>query len=279
MRVTSREYKVIVDESLFADVEAGLNSILDDLGDLGRSVGVEVAGKFDDKDPNERSILFLDTPDYTLHDNGLLFRQRVKRKSGKTEYTLKCRTEDRYIAAGKDLSVVAGLKPDSKFEEDIGVPFVSRFSHSTTVELDKDSDLAGKKFPKTLLAAGNRLFPGIRAVHHDGLPCPPETALAPVNSLQVFERVFKGAEIDFPKGHNRQSSLTGSVALILWSKGEKGRILTAEFSFRYQDDNEDFSPKVASAAKRFFERLQRLDWARPEASTKTQYMYGDRGHR
>ena len=62
MRVTSREYKVIVDESLFADVEAGLNNILDDLGDLGRSVGVEVAGKFDDKDPNERSILFLDTP-------------------------------------------------------------------------------------------------------------------------------------------------------------------------------------------------------------------------
>ena len=43
MRVTSREYKVIVDESLFADVEAGLNNILDDLGDLGRSVGVEVA--------------------------------------------------------------------------------------------------------------------------------------------------------------------------------------------------------------------------------------------
>ena len=208
MRVTSREYKVIVDGSLFADVEAGLSDILDDLGDLGRSVGVEVAGKFDDKDPNERSILFLDTPDYTLHENGLLLRQRVKRKSGKTEYTLKCRTEDRYIAEGKDLSAVAGLKPDSKFEEDIGVPFVSRFSHSTTVELDEDDDLAGKKFPKTLLAAGNRLFPGIRAVHHDGLPCPPETALAPVNSLQVFERVFKGAEIDFPKGRNRQPSST-----------------------------------------------------------------------
>ena len=278
MRVTSREYKVIVDGSLFADVEAGLSDILDDLGDLGRSVGVEVSGKFDDKDPTERSILFLDTPDYTLHENGLLLRQRVKRKSGKTEYTLKCRTEDRYIATGKDLSSVAGLKPDSKFEEDIGVPFVSRFSHSTTVELDEDDDLAGKKFPETLLAAAS-LFPGLRAVHRDGLPCPQETELAPVNSLQVFERVFKGAEIYFPKGPNREPSLTGSVALILWSKGEKGRILTAEFSFRYEDDNEDFSPEVASAAKRFFEGLQRLDWARPEASTKTQYMYGDRGHR
>ena len=277
MRVTSREYKVIVDGSLFADVKAGLSDILDDLGDLGRSVGVEVSGKFDDKDPNERSILFLDTPDYTLHENGLLLRQRVKRKSGKTEYTLKCRTEDRYIATGKDLTAVAGLKADSKFEEDIGVPFVSRFSHSTTVELDEDDDLAGKKLPKTLLAARNRLFPGVLAIRHDGLPCTPETTLAPVNSLQVFERVFKGPEVRFPKGRNRQESPTGSVALILWSKGEKGRILTAEFSFRYQDDNEDFSPEVASAAKRFFEGLQRLDWARPEASTKTQYLYGDRG--
>lgn len=279
MRVTSREYKVIVDGSLFADVEVGLSDILDDLGDLGRSVGVEVSGKFDDKDPNERSILFLDTPDYTLHENGLLLRQRVKGKSGKTEYTLKCRTEDRYIAEGKDLSSVAGLKPDSKFEEDIGVPFVSRFSHSTTVELDEDDDLAGKKFPKSLLAAGNRLFPGMRAVHRDGLPCPPSTALAPVNSLQVVERVFKGPEIHFPKGRNRRTATAGSVALILWSKGKKGRLLTAEFSFRYQDDNEAFSPEVASAAKRFFEGLQHLDWARPEASTKTQYMYGDRGHR
>jgi hypothetical protein len=279
MRVTSREYKVIVDGSLFADVNAGLSDILDDLGALGRSVGVEVAGKFDDKDPNERSILFLDTPDYTLHENGLLLRQRVKTKSGKTEYTLKCRTEDRYIATGKDLSAIAGLKPDSKFEEDIGVPFVSRFSHSTTVELDEDNDLAGQKLPKTLLSAGSKLFPGIRAVNHDGLPCPPETALAPVNSLQVFERFFKGPEVRFPKGRNHRSTTASSVALILWSKGKKGRLLTAEFSFRYQDDNEAFSPEVASAAKRFFEGLQRLDWARPEASTKTQYMYGDRGHR
>src|SRR5262245_55575715 len=107
MQVTSREYKVIVDGSLFADVEVGLSDILDDLGDLGQSVGVEIGQKFDHKDPTERSIVFLDTPDFTLHENGLLFRQRVKRKSGQTEYTLKCRTEDRYIATGKDLTVSA----------------------------------------------------------------------------------------------------------------------------------------------------------------------------
>src|SRR5215510_10752220 len=179
MRVTSREYKVIVDGSLFTDVVAALNEILDDVGDLAGEVGLGVTEKFDAKDPNERTILFLDTPDYTLRENGLLLRQRVKQKSGKTEYTLKCRTEDRYIAAGKDLNTTAGLKPESKYEEDIGIPFVSRFSHSTTVGLDDDDELAGENFPVTLSAAG-RLFSTVLAVRHDGRPCPPETPLAPV---------------------------------------------------------------------------------------------------
>jgi hypothetical protein len=273
MRVTSREYKVIVDSSLLADVDAALNDILDDVADLARSVGVGVTEKFDAKDPNERTILFLDTSDYTLRENGLLLRQRVKRKNGETEYTLKCRTEDRYIAAGKDLSPGPGLKHRSKLEEDVGVPFVSRFSHSTTVELDDDDELAGENFPEMLSAAG-RLFPVVLTVHHDGLLCRPETALMPVNSLKVFERVFTGPMVRFPKGRDRRSSTTGTVALILWSKGRKGRILTAEFSFRCEDDNEAFSLELASAARRFFEGLQRQDWSRPEALTKTQYLYG-----
>jgi hypothetical protein len=277
MRVTSREYKVIVDGSLLADVDAALGDILDDIGDLARSAGLGVTEKFDAKDPNERAILFLDTSDYTLRENGLLLRQRVKQKSGKTEYTLKCRTEDRYIAAGKDLSPAPGLKHDSKLEEDIGVPFVSRFSHSTTVELDDDDKLAGENVPETLSAAG-RLFPVVLTVQRDGLPCPPETALAPVNRRKVFERVFTGPMLRFSKGRDRRSSTTGTVALILWSKGKKGRILTAEFSFRFRDDNEAFSPELASAAKLFFEGLQRQDWARPEALTKTQYLYGGKGH-
>jgi hypothetical protein len=269
MRVTSREYKVIVDGALFADVDAALGDVLEDVANLGRSVGLTVAGEFDPKDPSERTILFLDTPDYTLRDNGLLLRQRIKRKPGRTEYTLKCRTEDRYIAAARDLSPGPGLSDDSKFEEDIGVPFVSRFSHSVTVSLKDDDELAGENFPGTLSAAG-RLFPAILAVHRDGLRCPLETALAPVNGLKAFERVFTGPVLRFPKGH----ATAGKLALILWSKARKGRILTAEFSFRCEDDNEAFSPEVAAAARRFFAGLQHQDWTRPEALTKTQYMYG-----
>jgi hypothetical protein len=273
MRVTSREYKVIVDSSLFADLDATLSDIVDDIGNLARSLDLECAGNFDATDPKERTILFLDTPDYTLRQNGLLFRQRVKRKSGATEYTLKCRTEDRYVAAGSDLRPGPKLLHDRKFEEDIGVPFISRFSHSMTVSLDEHEKLAGKKHPETLAAAA-KLFPGLLAIRRDRLPCPPETVLAPVHDLKVFERVFTGSTVHFPGGRGRSSAIPASMALILWSKGKKGRILTAEFSFRYTDEKETFSLEVASAARRFFEGLQYQDWARPEAITKTQYMYG-----
>ena len=82
-------------------------------------------------------------------------------------------------------------------------------------------------------------------------------------------------DVRFPKERDRHSKM-GTVALILWSKEKRGRILTAEFSFRCEDDKEAFAPELASAARRFFEGLQRQDWTRPEALTKTQYMYGAR---
>jgi hypothetical protein len=272
MRVTSREYKVIVDRSLFVALDAALSDILEDTRELAQSVGLGFAGEFDAVDPKERTILFLDTPDFTLRQNGLLLRQRCKRKDGTTEYTLKCRTEDRYIAAGRVLSPVPELQHNSKFEEDIGCPFVSRFSHSTTVSLDDDEELAGEKFPRMLSAAA-RLFPGLLAMQHDGLSCVPQTALAPVHGLKAYERVFTGPAVHFPIGRDRSTSTSAPIALILWSKGKKGRILTAEFSFRYADENEAFPPEVASAARCFFEGLQHLDWTQPEAITKTQYLY------
>jgi hypothetical protein len=273
MHVKYREYKVMVDSSFCADLKAALCNIRDETEDLARSLGLGFTGKFDAEDPKERTILFLDTPDFTVRQNGLLLRQRVKRTGGTTEYTLKCRTPDRYIAEGMDLSPGARLKSESKFEEDVGVPFVSRFSHSTTVSLDAQEDLAGDKYPARLSTAA-RLFPGLLALQRDRRPSAPETALTPVRGLDVFERVFTGSKLHFPHERRRSTAMSADIALILWSKGRKGRILTAEFSFRYAAEGEAFPADVASGAKRFFEGLQHLDWTRPEAITKTQYMYG-----
>jgi hypothetical protein len=181
---------------------------------------------------------------------------------------LKHRTEDRYIATAADLAVAPGSTSEAKFEEDIGVPFVSRFSHSNSVKLDETARHAGSQLPATLGAAGE-LFPGLRRLRHDNLPCSPQTTLVVVNSLKAHELVFGGPLIQF-----EAATKSASVVLILWRKGEKGRVLTAELSFRYEDANEDFRPDVAAAARRFFQAIQRADWARPEAMTKTQFMYG-----
>jgi len=82
MLVTSREYKVIVDESLFRGSTSALNDIIEDVDDLARSLGLSVAGEFGAQDPKERTILFLDTTEFALRQNGLLLRKRIKRKSG-----------------------------------------------------------------------------------------------------------------------------------------------------------------------------------------------------
>src|SRR5919109_631606 len=83
-----------------------------------------------------RSIIFLDTPDHTLRRNGLVLRQRAVDEA--VEYTLKCRSEDRYFAAGTDVGAADRLKSDPKLEEDIAPPFRGRFSHSTTITVAGD---------------------------------------------------------------------------------------------------------------------------------------------
>ena len=133
---------------------------------------------------------------FTGHEIAHVCPRCVKRNSGATEYTLKCRTEDRYVAAGRDLRPGPQLEHDSKFEEDIGVPFVSRFSHSMTVSLDEHEKLAGKNYPDTLATAA-KLFPALLTIRRDRLPCPPETRLAPVHGLKVLERVFTGQPSTF----------------------------------------------------------------------------------
>ncbi len=281
MQVESREYKVIVDTTTFADLSTGLSNILDDVKDVANSLRFDVSDTFDLDKPKERTILFLDTPDFTLRTSGLLLRQRVNQKEdGKTEYTLKCRTEDRYIAAGQVRDEKSGMKSKSKFEEDIACPFVSRFSHSAIVSFDDGDELAGDQFPNTLAAAAS-LFPQLAELKHDEMLCSSQTVLRPVNERQVWEQVFTGPEVQFPRGNGSSSVMPAEIALILWSKvkpdrskREGGRLLTAELSFRYEDENESFSIDVAKAAKQFFARLQCCDWARPDGSTKTEYMYG-----
>jgi hypothetical protein len=259
-KVTSREYKVMLEHGGFADGKSSVESFWDEISDLAKSLGVDAKGDF--RPAEKRSIVFLDTPDFTLRRNGVVLRRREAKDGGEVQYTLKCRSEDRYITNGTDLSAGDGLEDDSKFEEDIAAPFRSRFSQSNTVTFSEDKEPG---VPDSLKEAG-ALFPVLRELERDGAKCPGSTPLKPVNNVKAYERVFKGPELRFEEED-------ASVAVILWSNGSKGRPLVAEYSFRYKDKKEDYSPAVAKSARHFFEAIQRLDWVRPDGMTKTQYVY------
>jgi hypothetical protein len=257
LEVTRRELKVMLDHRMFSDPTTALAELRSDLGACAAKANASLKGHFDETETRE--IVFLDTPDGTVLANGFVLR--VRRPSGKPEYTLKCRSPDRYIAAAADMSVGPDLEPDEKFEEDIAAPYVSRFSRSITV---KGPDTA----PATLSAAA-ALFPALAGLTRDGRACPGDVALSPVGAVSPFERVHKGPVFDI-------AGEKGEAALILWSNGSGGRLVAAELSFRYKDKHEGFSGAVARAGKRLFEEIQRVDWCAPDSRTKTQLAYGAR---
>ena len=262
LRITRREYKVMLEHRLFINRKSAARELNQELHAIAKRLkGVECDGQF--SKTRKRDITFLDTRDLTIQLNGLLLRQRVNLNKAGTQYTLKCRSADRYLAAGADLRAGKRFEDDVKFEEDIGAPFVCRFSHSNTI-------LGPDRTPRTLADAA-KLFPALGKLERDGEACSGHLALRPVSLQRVYERVLTGPVLRFSKTKTK-----AEVALIIWSEGQRGRPLVAEFSFRYEGEKEKFPRPVAQRALEFFRELQRLDVCLPQGRTKTQWMYEPR---
>jgi len=214
--VSSREYKVLLDHRMFADRKQAAANLCRELHACAKRLkGIECDGEF--QKTKKREIVFLDIRDEAINLNRFVFRQRRDLEEQKTEYTLKCRSPDRYVAAAAEVASAKVLKPQEKFEEDIAAPFVCRFSRSNTVT-------GPKQTPKNLQQAA-KLFPALSKVKRDGRACSEKLELRPVSALKAFERVLSGPMLVL---HNTRAEM----ALILWSDGAEGRPLVAEFSFR-----------------------------------------------
>lgn len=272
LKVSSREYKVMLDHKMFWSRTKAIRAFLQDLQHLIRqfdqppsrrrlAIQPDPEWKFDSC--QKRIIRLLDTPDESIRMNRLIFRHRYDVDgAGHGSFTLKCRTEDRYMAEGKILHPAKSRKTDSaKFEEDIAAPFRSRFSHSVSIK-DCSGDL-----PATLKDAG-LLFPILGGLARHGIRCDGKTPLEVVRGLQIHERAYKGLTLKFGP------YVKVSVALILWSHAWKSRSISAEFSFRYENQEEKYLPEAAELAFDFFAALQGLDWCLPGSTTKTQFAYG-----
>ena len=257
LKITSREYKIVLNHQLFEARKQAIEMFSEDLHNFTRSIPkTSVEGKFEPHD--DREITFLDTVSNTVNLNGLLLRERRHLNTKRLEYTLKCRSPDRYLAADGIGRTTENRNETLKFEEDIATPFVSRFSRSNTIGRVSER-------PKTLGEAA-KLFPKLLGLFRDGRKCDSDTKLEKVSSIRVHERVYKGVVFSL-------CDTKAECALIFWSNGKNGRSLIGEFSFRYGQKDERFNSSVSIAAMSIYQRLLKSDWFIPDSETKTQFMY------
>jgi hypothetical protein len=215
-----------------------------------------------DRIKTQRLITFFDTPKQLLNGSSYIFRERVDLESDKRQVTLKFRHADRFLAQDRTMDPSVAQDARVKFEEDIKAPFLSLYSFSTSLPIDKASrDLAQ-------LA---HLFPDI-AERVEGFR--ESEPLAAVNGFTARELVVEGGSLRIGK----HPKVEAECALIVWydHAGRKDMPAAVEFSYRYGDDDEAYGGTTARRAFQTFNVLQTqlAKWVAAEARTKTAFVFG-----
>ena len=194
--VGSREYKLMLDASAFvgSNPQSVVTQYWSDLDTIiTNQLNRNSNGSFSLS--KNRTVMMYDTQSSCLlKNNNLIFRERVQNNN--REVTLKYRSLDRYIAGHQDMS---GTKSDAqtKFEQDLGVPYTSKFSHSTTQSISNSKNLNKLDDPIGL-------YPDIQKYNFDNT-----TAIVKVGGLTIYEKVYKGTSIDL-------GNKDGEFSLTLW---------------------------------------------------------------
>ncbi len=223
-----------------------------------------------------RSVRFLDTQGCALNANGFALRERVDlddddRPASKPEMTLKFRSADLFLAADMRLEAEAE-GAESKFEEDVGPlsltnagkRFVasprsarSQFSRSTSQTVKQ------RELPQTLEDIG-KLY---STFTEDLQSVTGEIDLrAPLKPGPEYrELVYRSSKLDMTEDTKARFALT------IWYEGVSNhhQPALAEISFAYDTDHGEVSAEAARRARQLLVAMQDLDWAKPDAPTKT----------
>ena len=251
--VTSREYKLMLNTDRFQDKDKGAGRFLELIELLINKHGGIIIEKQNKEERRETS--YLDTPQFALRQSG--FSLRVRQEAKGFQINLKYRDSDRYISAAQDLS--SSQKGKVKFEEDILPPFISKFSHSNSIETDVMPQL------KTMKQVSS-LFPGIAKLGIDE-----NTPVKIANNFTAVEVVRKLCKFQFDKTEPIKASLS-----FWYLANDMEWPLVAEFSFDYdalKNDEpglEKYPLSVVEGASNFFRALQQqTGWLDTTTSTKT----------
>ena len=265
MPVTSREYKLMLNTDRFKSPEQGSEIFLDLINFLVEKEGGKITKKQNKEE--KRKTSYLDTSELALWRQGFTLRLREEDKAEDGfQINLKYRSPDRYISAAQDLSSSQAGK--TKFEEDILPPFVSRFSHSTSINTSALPDLSSMK--KVI-----SLFLGLKHLEIDG-----NTTVETVKGFEAKEVVRKLCQFQF-----EEATTIVKASLSFWHLTEKENDwpIVVEFSFDYdaldsgtgRDELEMYPRKLVEGANRFFSALQnQAGWVSSNTTTKTAFALG-----
>jgi hypothetical protein len=257
--VTSREYKLMLNVGRFEDRKKGTEAFRKLIEFLLDKEGGKIVPE-DEKKKEERLTSYLDTPELALRQKGIALRLRDESGSdGGFQLNLKYRAADRYISAAQDISVNGEGK--IKFEEDVIPPFVSKFSHSATIESPDSLK------PKTM-AEAIALFPGLASLGIDE-----KTKIDTIKNFEAVEIVKRLCKFQF--GSTRE--IKASLSFWYLPGNEDSWPLVAEFSFDYDTkagaaELETYPSDLVEGANRLFNSLQNQSgWIDLNGTTKTAF--------
>jgi uncharacterized protein YjbK len=258
--VTSREYKLMLNVDRFKDREQASQEFLSLLDFLVKKEGGSVE---EQNEEERRQTSYLDTSEGALHQQGFALRLREEDDDEEEfQINLKYRASDRYISAAQDLS--SPQEGKTKFEEDILPPFVSKFSHSISIETDTAPELGTMN--KVM-----DLFPGLRKLDIDE-----NTAVETVNDFKALEIVRKLCKLKF----GEEPIIKASLSFWYLTGEEDEWPLVGEFSFDYdvldseadREKLEMYPHRVVEGANHLFNALQKQEgWISFNTTTKTAF--------
>lgn len=269
-QITSREYKLMLNTSRFQDRKKGIKAFWDVVkyvvNKMHDAHEIKLKTQNLEKPFKERLTWYMDTtPGNDFNAAGWVLRMREKEENGKQKFktTLKYRSPDHFISASKDLSAKANVEKGlPKFEEDVVPAFSSKFSHSTSVETEKDDPF--KDFGDVA-----ELFPGIME-----LKLADDIKIHKVNDFTAREVVYRIGNF---KVGNGDDNIKVKCCFSFWYLAGKEDMypLAVEFSFDYdRPEEKDFPLHVCEAAKCIFSTLQKQSgWVDLSGTTKTAFAY------
>ena len=256
--------------SKFSDILKGIDKVLEVIE---CKTGDDVKFEKEVKEKKRRKTWYLDTVDFTLnYRHNFLLRIREEEEIGKYDTTLKCRHPDRYLSAFYDLSSPK-KNLQTKFEEDISTPFISKFSNSASFEENKKPDMS---YFEDLMS----IFPNLNV-----LDISVKEPLKKVNNFEPNEISYKigTLEVTDKKSVNLYLNLWYSTNSV-----KNSLPLIVEFTFDYEAKKqsektesllEEFPLTVARTTNYFYHLLQDKEIADLNTTkTKTDFAYKHKPH-